>query len=53
MKISTILKFFCYWIVAIDFFYFDRFGPEYFRAARDNLLEIKPYARAAATNMAF
>jgi hypothetical protein len=39
--------------VAIDFFYFDRFGPEYFRAARDNLLEIKPYARAAATNMAF
>ena len=35
------------------FFYFDRFGPENFRAARDGLLEAGQCARAAAPNMAF
>lgn len=30
------------------FIFFDRFGHENFRAARDGLLEIKQYSRAAA-----
>ena len=47
LKISTISKSTCYWIVPSIFIYFIRFASKNFLAARDDRLEIEQYSRAA------